>query len=57
MVTLQEQGVGEEDIRQGEAAAAELLLRPWDDVQEPQALVEEEGGSQNQESEEVVGDH
>ena len=57
MVTLQEQGVGEGDIRQGEAAAAELLLRPWDDVQEPQALVEEEGGSQNQASEEVVGDH
>ena len=41
MVNLQERGVGEEDSRQGEAA--ELLLRAWEEVQEPQASVEEEG--------------
>ena len=56
MVTLQEQGVGVVDSRQGEEAAAELLLRAWEEVQEPQASVEEEGGSQNP-AWEVVGDH
>ena len=59
MVTLQEQGVGEVDSRQGEEEAAELLLRALEEVQEPQASVEEEGGSQNPALEEVVvvGDH
>ena len=56
MVTLQELEVGEEDSRQGEAAGAEHLLRAWEEVQEPQASVEE-GGSQNQAWEVVVGDH
>ena len=56
MVTLQERGVGEVGSRQGEEAAAELLLRAWEEVQEPQASVEE-GGSQNTAWEEVVGDH
>ena len=57
MVTLQEQGVGVVDSRQGEEAAAELLLRAWEEVQELQASVVEEGGSQNPAWEEVVGDH
>ena len=56
MVTLQEQGVGEVDSRQGEVAAAELLLRAWEEVQEPQASVEE-GGSHYLAWEEVVGDN
>lgn len=55
MVTLQAQGVGEVDSRQGEEVAAELLIRAWEEVQEPQVSVEV-GGSQNPASEEVVGD-